>query len=274
MVDGRRIMQKHVTPMIHVPDVRATAGWYEGIGFSIEKTYGNGHGGLSFAILSFGYTQVMFNQGGKPSSQWRREVDLYIYTTEVDEIFENLKDRVEVIEEPNDRFYGMREFIIRDINRFWVTFGQVSAFTLLLNAVHTGDIETIQSLVDGAKFNPNELTQALNEVTSGEYKNDNIAELLIKAGAALPLTIDDQVLERYAGQYKSDSGMAVEIIALDGKLSAKPNDEDSIPLIAVDEVTFRPIHHDNVTVIFRIENGTTAGFEFHDGHQVMQLKRV
>ena len=24
----------------------------------------------------------------------------------------------------HDTFYGMREFIIRDLNRFWVTFGQ------------------------------------------------------------------------------------------------------------------------------------------------------
>jgi len=35
-----------------------------------------------------------------------------------------LKDRVEVVEGPHDTFYGMREFIIRDINRLWITFGQ------------------------------------------------------------------------------------------------------------------------------------------------------
>lgn len=26
--------------------------------------------------------------------------------------------------EPHDTFYGMREFIIRDCNGFWITFGQ------------------------------------------------------------------------------------------------------------------------------------------------------
>jgi hypothetical protein len=29
-----------------------------------------------------------------------------------------------VIEGPHNTFYGMREVIIRDLNRFWITFGQ------------------------------------------------------------------------------------------------------------------------------------------------------
>ena len=54
----------------------------------------------------------------------RREVDLYIYTDDVDEVYERLKDRVDVIEGPHNTFYGMREVIIRDLNRFWITFAQ------------------------------------------------------------------------------------------------------------------------------------------------------
>ena len=52
------------------------------------------------------------------------EVDLYIYTDDVDGLYVRLKDRVDVVEALHDTFYGMREFIIRDINRFWITFGQ------------------------------------------------------------------------------------------------------------------------------------------------------
>jgi len=66
----------------------------------------------------------MFSSGGQPSQQRRREVDLYIYTDDVEDLYQSLKDRVEVIEGLHDTFYGMREFILRDINRFWVTFGQ------------------------------------------------------------------------------------------------------------------------------------------------------
>jgi len=111
--------------MIHVPNVRATVNWYESIGFRAVDTYDNGTAeGLSFAILAFGNGQVMFNQGGETSTKRRREVDLYAYTDDVDKIYAQLKDRVNVIEQPHNTFYGMREIIIRDLNGFWITFGQ------------------------------------------------------------------------------------------------------------------------------------------------------
>src|SRR5262245_55134652 len=91
-------MTDRVVPMIHVPDVRATVDWYKGIGFTVIDTYGDGSESLSFAILSFGSSEIMFNQGGKPSDTHRREVDLYIYTDNVDELYQRLKDRVEVVE--------------------------------------------------------------------------------------------------------------------------------------------------------------------------------
>jgi uncharacterized glyoxalase superfamily protein PhnB len=122
-------MQERIVPMIHVPDVRATVDWYVDIGFKIIDTYDDGRDGLSFAILEFGNSEVMFNQGGQPSAGHRREVDLYIYTENIDEIFDRLKNRVEVVEPPHDQFYGMREFIIRDINRFWITFAQFAVET-------------------------------------------------------------------------------------------------------------------------------------------------
>jgi len=118
-------MTEKVVPMIHVPDVRATVDWYKDIGFTVTHTYDDGDEGLSFAILTFGSSEVMFNQGGQPSTRHRREVDLYVETDEVDDLYHRLKDRVEIVEGLHDTFYGMREFIIRDLNRFWLTFGQI-----------------------------------------------------------------------------------------------------------------------------------------------------
>src|SRR6266480_3593658 len=62
--------------------------------------------------------------GGKASTEHRREVDLYITTENVDEVYRRFKDRVQIVKDPHDTFYGMREFIIRDFNGFWITFGQ------------------------------------------------------------------------------------------------------------------------------------------------------
>jgi hypothetical protein len=39
-------------------------------------------------------------------------------------LYQNLRAKVDVRQGLHDTFYGMREFIIRDINGFWVTFGQ------------------------------------------------------------------------------------------------------------------------------------------------------
>ena len=117
-------MQKKVVPMFHVPDVRQTIDWYRDIGFDVTVTYEDNSGGLSFAMVSFGTGEVMFSSGGKLSSHHRRDVDLYVYTEHVDSLYGRIKDRVEIVEGPHNMFYGMREVIIRDLNGFWITFGQ------------------------------------------------------------------------------------------------------------------------------------------------------
>jgi len=97
-------LPKKVVPMIHVPDVRATVSWYEKIGFTVKATYADETGdNFSFAILSFGEaTEVMFSTDGETSDSRRREVDLYVYTDRVDELYELLKDSVDVVEKPHD----------------------------------------------------------------------------------------------------------------------------------------------------------------------------
>ena len=117
-------MAEKVVPMIHVPDVRATVDWYASIGFTVVHTYGEEGEELSFGMVSFGGREVMFSSGGQPSARERRGVDLYVYSDSVEDVYRRLEGRVEVVVGLHDTFYGMREFIIRDINRFWMTFGQ------------------------------------------------------------------------------------------------------------------------------------------------------
>ena len=115
--------EPRVTPMIHVPNVKATMEWYESIGFKILAAYEN-DGEVAFAVASYGAGWVYFNEGGKTSDADRREVDLYVSVDDVQEVYERLKGRVEIRSELEETFYGTREFIVRDLNGFWVTFGQ------------------------------------------------------------------------------------------------------------------------------------------------------
>lgn len=116
-------MPQTVVPMIHVPDVRGTANWYKAIGFDVIRT-NEVDGRMDWAKLTFKGSEVMFSAGGKSSNDDRREVDLYIAAADVDELYRKLEARVQVVEKPHDTFYGMREWIFRDCNGFWITFAQ------------------------------------------------------------------------------------------------------------------------------------------------------
>jgi uncharacterized glyoxalase superfamily protein PhnB len=116
-------MSPTVVTMVNVPDVRATADWYKTIGFAVPRSHEE-DGQMLWALLTFGESEIMLNSGGKPSDAPRREFDLYINANGVDEFYSRFKDRVDVVEPPHDTFYGMREFIFRDFNRFWITFAE------------------------------------------------------------------------------------------------------------------------------------------------------
>ena len=116
-------MARRVTSMIHVPDVRATVAWYESVGFKVERA-NESDAVMDWAVLSFGEGQVMFNAGGKLTDDDRREVDLYVNTEGIDALYARLSTLVDVRKDLSDTFYGMREFVVRDPNGFWVTFGE------------------------------------------------------------------------------------------------------------------------------------------------------
>lgn len=267
-------MIERAVPMIHVPNVRATVDWYHDIGFTVIDTYDNGGDGLSFAILSFGSSEVMFNQGGHPSTRGRREVDLYVYTDKVDELYHRLEDRVEVVEKPHDTFYGMREFIIRDLNGFWLTFAHESVFAKLMAGVRKGKAEIVRNVLDGGGLKPEALTVALDAASSGDTKNEEIAEILKNAGAVSPPEVGVERLQSYAGKYRGEQGVEFNVTFKDGKLLAAPGSQQPLSLIAIDDVTFRPAAFDNYgTVTFKMEAGNTVGCTLKHGDSTMQLKR-
>ncbi len=259
-------MNKNVVPMIHVPDVRATVEWYESIGFRVVATYGNEGDGWSFAIVSFGKGEVMFSQDGETSSKRRREVDLYVYTDDVDEVYERLKDRVDVVEGPHNTFYGAREVIIRDLNRFWITFGQDSVFGTLMSGVIEGTPERVRQSVASGQLTIETLNVAL--AAALEKNNAEIVEILRNAGATPPPEIDLETLQSYAGKYKGTHGPEVEMMVKDGRLFARPGRQEPLSLWPLDQTTFKPMAFDGATIIFIVEDGKTAGLTFiQDGHE-------
>ena len=270
-------MAERVVPMIHVPDVRATVEWYQSIGFTVIETYGDDGDGLSFAVLSFGSSRVMFNSGGQSSSSHRRDIDLYVYTSNVDEIYERLKDRVEVIEGPHDKFYGMREFLIRDLNRFWMTFGQTSYSEFLMSAVWERNAESVRVALDrgGLNLNPETLTRALAAASTGDNRSVEIAKMLETAGAIPPPEVDVEILESYAGKFQGQKGFEINVTFREGRLFAELGSQQPLSLMAVDRITFKPVAFDDYgTLIFDIEAGKTTGCVLKHAGNTTQLTRV
>ena len=268
-------MTDKVTPMIQVPDVRATVEWYQNVGFTVVNTYGNDSDGLSFAILSFGNSQVMFNQGGQASTAFRREVDLYVNTEKVDDLYQRLKDRIEIVEKPHDTFYGMRELIIRDLNRFWITFGQPSAFSVLMTGVQENDVDMVRGALESGSLKPETLTSALAIASAKDNKNAEIIEMLRAAGAVLPPEIDAKVLQSYVGKYQNEQGFGINVIFDDGKLLATVGAEQPRALLAINETTFRPVGFEDFgSLTFNVDGGKVLGCVLKFGSEVTHFERT
>jgi hypothetical protein len=107
-------MPDRIVPMIHVPDVQATADWYASIGFEVRDLGRECDAGeVVFALLALDESCIMLSAGGQPNSAHRREFDLYIHTTNVDERYGQLKDRVDIVEPPHDTLCGARVYPTR-----------------------------------------------------------------------------------------------------------------------------------------------------------------
>ena len=266
-------MSKSVVPMIHVPDVRATVEWYESIGFHVVATYGNESDGYSFAIVSFGEGQVMFSEGGEPSDKRRREVDLYVYADNVDEVYERLKDRVDVVEHPHNTFYGMREVIIRDVNRFWITFGQESVFGMLISGINDEKTEPVRRAIESGQLKLETLNAVL--AASLAYKKpDDVIQILVDAGATPPPEVDAETLQSYAGKYGGEHVPEVEITINDGRLFAAPGAQQPLSLWPLDQRTFKPIAFDGSKVTFNVKDGKTIGLTFEQDGCKTEMKRL
>jgi uncharacterized glyoxalase superfamily protein PhnB len=117
-------MPSRIVPMLHVPDVKAAVAWYQTLGFVLRSTHEAPGCPMDWASLIYGTSEVMLSAGGKAAPVPRRDVDLYVHTDDLDECFQSIAPKAEIVEGLHQTEYGMREFIIKDLNGFWLTFGQ------------------------------------------------------------------------------------------------------------------------------------------------------
>jgi hypothetical protein len=118
-------------------------------------------------------------------------------------------------------------------------------------------------------LSPHSLTTALWIASSGGEENEQVLALLMKAGAVPPPNVDVNI---FGGRYKGEK-LDVQMIIEDGKLLAVPSGGRPISLMPVGQNVFKPIHSQDITVTFNVED-RSVGFTLTQGTQSSYLERV
>lgn len=145
---------------------------------------------------------------------------------------------------------------------------------VLMNGVNEGNLELVRVALDKGGLKPETLTSALAAASEGENKNDEVAQLLKKAGAVAPPTVDAATLQTYVGKYRGEQVPEFLISVAEGKLYAAVTGQGRFALIAINSTSFKPVAFEGITITFNVEGGKTTGFTLKQGQGSTQLKRV
>jgi ankyrin repeat protein len=144
---------------------------------------------------------------------------------------------------------------------------------VLLKGARDGNAAFVRVALDRGGAKAETLTAALSAVM-GDDKKTEIAEMLKKAGAVPPLTVDAETLQSYVGKYRSEQGTDIAVTLKDGRLFATAAGQTPFGLIAMNQTTFRPTDFDGLTITFIVEGGKAVAFTLKRGDTATQFKRV
>ena len=122
---------KLISPNMLVESVEESMKYYETVfGFVPGPSVPSPSGGLQWGMVSSGSVQLMFQTAPSileeipdfPVSERRASLSLFIETEDVPKLFEEVTGKVEIVIPLKKTFYGKWEFIIKDINGYYVTF--------------------------------------------------------------------------------------------------------------------------------------------------------
>ncbi len=126
-------MFKKLIPNLMVEDVNYTVDYYENIlgCFELIATDPK-EGKFDWAMMRSEEADIMFQSRGSLSGVIpdfkNKEIGatlvIYIEVDNVEELYNLIKNKVDVIEELNTTSYGMKEFLVRDCNGYILVFAQ------------------------------------------------------------------------------------------------------------------------------------------------------
>ena len=127
-------MLKKLTPNLMVENVAETLAFYrERLGFEVVTTLPE-HEPFDFAIVKRDGVELMFqsrpslseNVPALTGSPIGASQTFYIEVTGIRDLYESLREKVEIVVDFHTTFYGTQEFYFRDINGYILSFSETA----------------------------------------------------------------------------------------------------------------------------------------------------
>ncbi len=121
-----------LTPNLMVKNVNKTIEFYTNIlGFELLQTVPE-EGNFDWGFVQSGEVKFMFQKESSIKSEYKELEDyknggaltFYIKVSELQKLYESIKDKTNIIKPMHKTFYGANEFAILDINNFVLTFSE------------------------------------------------------------------------------------------------------------------------------------------------------
>jgi uncharacterized glyoxalase superfamily protein PhnB len=113
-----------IVPVLKVADLQRAVDFYTGVlGFTVGWRAANDGGGEN-CMLQAGPTALLLSTGSHLGDKPQFTGTLYFNLSGVQEYFERIKDRVEIVWPLEEMDYGQREFGIRDRDGYTLAFAE------------------------------------------------------------------------------------------------------------------------------------------------------
>lgn len=203
-----------ITPLLETNSIQQTIDFYTSVlGFEVHQT-GEHEGQLRWCGLKKDNSWLMFTARGAGKRSPAMTGDLYLNITDVNSLWEELKNKAGILQEITDMPYGAREFVMKDNNGYSLRIGMdlipysdfdkyfpqdlsLETDRVQLRILKQADIEKLKPLT-ASDTTWNYFTKALNDEAS---YNAWMKEALADYGSQrrVPFVIIDKKLNAYAG---------------------------------------------------------------------------
>ena len=147
---------------------------------------------------------------------------------------------------------------------------------VLMGGIQQENIELVKVALAKGGLSAETLSTAVAMATRA--KKDDIVAVLKEAGAVPPpkadFAVPAETLKSYEGAYKTDAGPDLTIVVnKDGKLTAVFSGQTFL-LGAFDNLRFRPLEFEGVTLTFNVEGGKVTSLALKQGANTQVYKKV